>query len=130
MEAERKFVEWKYECEHWEEMMIKRSHVWLVVPVLFVALLLGVMLLHPNRVDAQPAQQYPILDKVAAKVIAKYQNSTCEQLYQQKSQKAPPTPEEQKVITFLHNDAQMRTLFINKVAPPIANKLFECGLIP
>jgi hypothetical protein len=111
-------------------MMIKRSHVWLVVPVLFVALLLGLMLLRPNRVDAQPAQQYPILDKVAAKVIAKYQNSSCEQLYQQKSQKAPPTPEEQKVITFLHNDAQMRTVFINKVAPPIANKLFECGLIP
>jgi hypothetical protein len=111
-------------------MMIKRSYLWLAVPVLSVGLLLGLMLLRPNRANAQPAQQYPILDKVAAKVIAKYQNSTCEQLYQQKSQKAPPTPEEQKVITFLHNDAQMRTLFINKVAPPIANKLFECGLIP
>jgi hypothetical protein len=84
----------------------------------------------PHRVNAQPAQQYPILDKVAAKVIAKYQNSTCEQLWQSKSQKVSPTPEEQKVVQFLHNDAQMRTIFINKVAPPIANKMFECGLIP
>jgi hypothetical protein len=24
----------------------------------------------------------------------------------------------------------MRTLFINKVAAPIANKMFECGMIP
>jgi hypothetical protein len=96
--------------------------------VLFSGFILA--LVHPIHVNAQPPQQYPILDKVAAKVIAKYQNSSCNDLYQQKSQKAPPTPEEQKVITFLHNDAQMRTVFINKVAPPIANKLFECGLIP
>jgi hypothetical protein len=111
-------------------MMMKRSYLWLVVPVLCVALLLGLMLFRPNRVHAEPAQQYPILDKVAAKVIAKYQNSTCEQLYQQKSQKAAPTPEELKVVQFLHNDAQMRTVFLNKVAPPIANKMFECGMIP
>jgi len=24
----------------------------------------------------------------------------------------------------------MRAVFINKVAPPIANKMFECGIIP
>src|ERR1700693_1676114 len=104
--------------------MSKRSYLLLFVPVLSVALLVALVLLHPNRANAQPPQQYPILDKVAAKVIAKYQNSSCEQLYQSKSQKAAPGPEEQKVITFLHNDAQMRSIFINKVAPPIANKLF------
>jgi hypothetical protein len=65
--------------------MTKRSYLWLVVPVMCVALLLGLMLLRPNRVNAEPAQQYPILDKVAAKVIAKYQKSSCEQLWQQKS---------------------------------------------
>jgi hypothetical protein len=111
-------------------MMMKRSYLWLVLPVLCVALLLGLMLFRPNRVNAEPAQQYPILDKVAAKVIAKYQNSTCEQLYQQKSQKAAPTPEELKVVQFLHSDPQMKAAFINKVAPPIANKMFDCGLIP
>jgi hypothetical protein len=111
-------------------MMIKRSYLWLVVPVLAVALLVGFVLLHPSHVNAQPAQQYPILDKVAAKVIAKYQNSSCEQLYQSKTQKAAPTPEEQKVVQFLHSDPQMKTVFINKVAAPIANKMFDCGLIP
>jgi len=110
--------------------MIKRSYVWLFVPLVSVALLVGLTVLRPNRVNAQPAQQYPILDKVAAKVIAKYQNSSCEQLYQQKSQKAPPTPEEQKVVQFLHSDPQMKTVFINKVAAPIANKMFDCGLLP
>jgi hypothetical protein len=111
-------------------MMMKRSYVSITVLVLFVALLLGFTVLRPNRVNAEPAQQYPILDKVAAKVIAKYQNSSCEQLYQQQSQKAQPTPEEVKVVQFLHSDPQMKSYFINKVAPPIANKMFDCGLIP
>ena len=75
-------------------------------------------------------QQYPILDKVAAKVVQKYQNSTCEQLWQKRANPQPPSPEEQKVIQFLKTDPQMRTVFINKVAAPIANKMFECGLIP
>jgi hypothetical protein len=111
-------------------MMTKRSYVWFFVPVLSVVLLVDLVLLRPSRVNAQPAQQYPILDRVAAKVIAKYQNSSCEQLYQSKSQKAQPTPEEIKVVQFLHSDPQMKTVFINKVAPPIANKMFDCGLIP
>jgi len=76
------------------------------------------------------AQQYPIMDKVADKVIAKYQNASCEQLWQKKSQKAPPSAEEQKAIQFLKSDPQMRAAFIDKVAAPIANKMFECGMIP
>ena len=75
-------------------------------------------------------QQYPVMDAVANKVIAKYQNSTCEQLWQKKSAKTPPSPEEQKVIQFLKNDPQMREAFINKIAAPIANKMFDCGMIP
>lgn len=75
-------------------------------------------------------QQYPILDKVAAKVVQKYQNSSCEQLWQKRANPQPPSQEEQKVIEFLKTDPQMRTVFINKVAAPIANKMFACGLIP
>ena len=74
--------------------------------------------------------QYPILDKVAAKVVQKYQTSTCEQLWQKKSQPQPPSPQEVRAIEFLKSDPQMRTVFIDKVAAPIANKMFECGLIP
>ena len=76
------------------------------------------------------AQQYPIMDKIANKVIQKYQTSTCEQLWQKKSAKTPPSPEEQKAIQVLKGDPQMREAFINKIAAPIANKMFECGMIP
>jgi hypothetical protein len=110
--------------------MIKHYLPWVAVPVLLTGLILGLTLLRPSHANAQPPQQYPIMDRVAAKVVAKYQNSSCNQLYQQKSQKAPPSPEEIKAVEFLHNDPQMRAAFINKVAAPIANKLFECGLIP
>jgi hypothetical protein len=87
-------------------------------------------LLYASAGSAQKQQQYPILNKLAAKVVAKYQNSSCEQLWQKKSAKTPPSPEEQKVISFLKSDPQMRQAFINQVAAPIANKMFECGLIP
>lgn len=76
------------------------------------------------------AQQYPIMDKIANKVIQKYQNSTCEQLWEKKSQKAPPSQQEQQAIQMLKSNPQMRAAFINQVAAPIANKMFECGMIP
>jgi hypothetical protein len=75
-------------------------------------------------------EQHPLLDMAANKVITKYQNSTCEQLWAERANKQPPTPQQQKVIAFLKSDPTMRTLFINKVAAPIANKMFECGMIP
>jgi hypothetical protein len=77
-------------------------------------------------------QQYPIMDKVADKIIQKYQASTCEQLWQEKAQQKeqPKSVQEQKAIAILRNDPQMREAFITKVAAPIANKMFECGMIP
>jgi hypothetical protein len=72
--------------------------------------------------------QYPILDMVANKVIQKYQQSSCEQLWQQRQEPKPPM--EQEMIQNLRADPQMRRVFIDKVAAPIANKLFECGMIP
>ena len=74
------------------------------------------------------AQQFPILDRVAGKVVQKYQSSSCEQLWQKKGE--PKSPEEQRVIGLLKGDPAMRTEFINRVAAPIANKMFECGMIP
>ena len=78
------------------------------------------------------AQQFPIMDKIADKVIQKYQSSTCEQLWQERAQKgkAPKPQMEQEALQMLKSDPQMRSAFINKVAAPIANKMFECGMIP
>jgi len=74
------------------------------------------------------AQQYPIMERVAQKVIEKYQASSCADLAAKRAQ--PPTAEQQEVVQSLRDDAAMRTAFINRVAAPIANKLFECSLIP
>jgi hypothetical protein len=110
--------------------MIRRFLPWIVILALCALSFLGLTLLRTSDAKAQPPQQYPIMDKVADKIIMKYQQSTCEQLWVKKSEKAPPSPEEQKAIAFLKSDPQMRAAFINKVAPPIANKMFECGMIP
>ena len=110
--------------------MGNRYYRWIAALSFFTVLVLALTLLGPSHVKAQPQDQYPLLDIIANKVIQKYQTSTCEQLWIKKSEKTPPGPEEQKAIAFLKSDPQMRAVFINKVAGPIANKMFQCGMIP
>ena len=100
--------------------MSKRSWMWVAVVSTVVA------------AGVSYAQQYPIMDRVAEKVIQKYQSSSCEQLWQEKAQgKGQPKPEmEQRAIQALKNDPQMRQAFFNKISAPIVNKMFECGMIP
>ncbi len=74
------------------------------------------------------AAQGMIMDMVTNKVITKYQNASCEQLWVQKGE--PKSAEEQKFVQVLRNNPQARTEFINRVAGPIVNKMFECGMIP
>jgi hypothetical protein len=109
---------------------MKRFRVGILIAI--VAVLAMQITILQTRVKAQTASQYPIADKLADKIIQKYQTSTCQQLAQQKQQH--PTGEkaamEQKVIEALRNDPQMRQHFINRIAAPIANKMFECGFIP
>ena len=68
-----------------------------------------------------------LLDAAADKVIVKYQTATCEQLKAQKSE--PPSDKQKEAIEFLRNDAQARTSFIDKIAAPVLNKMFDCGMI-
>src|SRR5882672_2440133 len=100
--------------------MVRRSYLFALVPVL----------LHVGIASAQ--ESYPIMEKIAQKVIEKYQTSSCQQLAMQKSQ--PPTEKkaqiERRAVEILCNDPQMRTEFLNRVAAPIANKMFECDMIP
>jgi hypothetical protein len=72
--------------------------------------------------------QFPILDTMAERVIQKYQTATCEQLWEQRGK--PKSQQEQDLVQLLRGDPQMRTVFINKIAGPVANKMFECGMIP
>ena len=91
-----------------------------VLVVLSGILLIGVV---PAR-----AQGYPIVEKVAQRVIEKYQSASCAELASKRGR--PPSPEEQRVLQLMRNDPGMRAAFIDRVAAPIANKLFECHLIP
>ena len=79
-----------------------------------------------------PQESYPLMEQVAQRVIQHYQTSSCQALEQERSQ--PPTVQkaqmEQRAMQVLQNDPQMRTAFLNRVAVPIANKLFECDMIP
>jgi hypothetical protein len=74
------------------------------------------------------AQQFPIFYEIAQTVVAKYENSSCDQLAAAKAQ--PKTAAEQRAIQLLHEKPEMAREFINRIAAPIANKLFECGFIP
>ena len=74
------------------------------------------------------AAQGMLLDFAADRVIQKYQTSTCEQLKAQRDE--PKSEKEKMAIDFLRNDSQARVAFIDKIAAPVANKMFECGMIP
>ena len=52
------------------------------------------------------AQDFPVLDQIAEKVIQKYQQATCEQLWQERAQKGkkPESPMEQRGLEMLKSD--------------------------
>jgi len=74
------------------------------------------------------AQQYPLMDMMADRVIQRYREASCEQLWERRGK--PKPPEEKNLIQLMRDDPQMRTAFLNKIAAPVTNKMFECGMIP
>ena len=87
-----------------------------------------VMFVSPLMVAGAVGAQGMLLDYAADKVIQKYQGATCEQLRAQKNE--PPSEKEKLAVDFLRNDSQARVAFIDKIAAPVLNKMFECGMIP
>jgi len=94
--------------------MIKRSYLFALLFLLLSAGLAGA--------------QNPLLNLVANNVVQKYQNSTCEQLWEARGK--PKSPQEQEMVQLLRNDPTLRVQFINMIAAPVANKMFECSMIP
>ena len=79
-------------------------------------------------VAAAVAAQGMLVDAAADKVIAKYQAATCDQLKAQKSE--PPTEKEKIALDLLRDDPKARVAFVDKIAAPVLNKMFECSMIP
>ena len=88
----------------------------------------AVFLISALFVAGGAAAQGMLLDFAADKVMKKFETATCEELKAQKGE--PPSEKEKLAIEFLRNDSQARKTFIDKVAPTVMNKMFECGLIP
>ena len=101
-------------------------------------LAIGVVLVSVSVAAATTAQQQPpptpVMDAVAQKVIQKYQSASCADLMEKKAAPTATTgAQDQKradMIQMLRNNPAMRQAFIDKVAGPIANKMFDCGMIP
>ena len=81
---------------------------------------------------AAPAQDFPVVNMIAQKLIAKYQNSTCEQLWAEKAagKGQPKSQKEQQAIQVLQGNPQMQQALFSQVATPIVTKMFQCGMIP
>jgi hypothetical protein len=75
----------------------------------------------------EASAQGMLVDFAADNVITKYQTATCDELRAQNKQ--PPTDKEKEAVEFLRNDSQARIFFIKKIAAPVLNKMFDCGMI-
>lgn len=75
-----------------------------------------------------PPPDGPMLDMVAGMVIQKYKSSSCEDLKAKKGE--PPAEIVAAAVGFLRSNPSLRVKFINKVAAQVANRMFDCGMIP
>jgi len=69
-----------------------------------------------------------MLDMVAGMVVENYKSSSCEDLKAKKG--GPPAEIVTAAVAFLRGHPPLRVKFINKIAAPIANKMFDCGMVP
>ena len=74
------------------------------------------------------AAQGMLVDAAANKVIQKYQTASCDELKTQKSE--PPSAKEKVALNLLRDDPTARVAFVNQIAAPVLNKMFECNMIP
>ncbi len=98
-----------------------KKYFW-ILGVLSVSLIGGVAV----------AQQYPMLDRIANRVVQKDKSASCEQLWEQRAakQNQPRSAAEERLIQLLREDPGMRAEFFRRVSAPIVTKMFECGMIP
>jgi hypothetical protein len=78
--------------------------------------------------ESQSQERRTLSDIVAKEVAEHVQSLSCDQLAAMKSE--PKSETTQELAKMLRSDPQVRAEFIGKVATPVANKLFECGMIP
>ena len=91
----------------------------------------------PTEELSLPSQE-TVVNTVANLVIDKFQNASCEELSQMQpssenspaGSSGPQAAMQQKAIAVLKQNPEIREQFIDRVAPAIANKMFDCNIIP
>ena len=73
------------------------------------------------------AAQGMLVEAAANKVIQKYQTASCDELKAQRSE--PPSAKEKIALDLLRDDPKARVAFVNQVAAPVLNKMFDCGIL-
>lgn len=89
-------------------------------PAVFASVMVGVA--------GAAVAQGPLVDAAADRVIKKFEGATCDQLKAQR--KEPPSEKEKIAMDLLRDDSKARVAFIDKIAAPVLNKMFECSIIP
>ena len=79
-------------------------------------------------VEGAVCAQGMLVEAAANKVIQKYQTASCAQLKTQKSE--PPSAKEKIALDLLRDDPKARVAFVDQIAAPVLNKMFECNMIP
>jgi hypothetical protein len=74
------------------------------------------------------AAQGRLVDAAADRVIKRFEAATCDQLKAQKDE--PPSEEKKIALDLLRDDPKSRVAFVDKIAAPVLNKMFECNMIP
>ena len=82
-----------------------------------IATTISLLLLAASAQAQQPAPSYPLLEQLSAKLVQKYQTSSCQQLAHERA--APPSPQKEMMKgnlgQQLQRDVQMRAVFVNRV---------------
>jgi hypothetical protein len=97
---------------------------------LSVAALMSIIFTIPAAAQTPPEMppDGPMLDMLAGMVVENYKSASCEDL---KGKKGGPPPQiVAAAVSFLRSNPPLRVKFINKIAAPIANKMFDCGMVP
>lgn len=93
--------------------------------------------INPSVVQAQDPLPGEVVNAIAQKTIAKFQNSSCQDLAtsmaQSKQGASQDTLKDQLTARFiqkLRQDPQLTQQFFSQISTPVLSKLFECGLVP
>lgn len=88
--------------------------------------------------QAQPGnRQERVVGVAADAVVNRISSSSCddfasslEEAKARKSKGGEGAEQKERLTNAMQRNPELRAEFINKVAGPLANKLFDCGLIP